>query len=129
MEHFEESLESQPDPESSESRRDPEDREVLNRDEFKDKMLDKTLADSFPTSDPPSTIPDPGGHDSSPSGLADDVLAGMPPGSWAAVSIDSGHVVGKGASREEAETIAKRGGHGKLSLVQVPAKPDGTAAA
>jgi hypothetical protein len=27
-------------------------------------MLDKTLADSFPTSDPPSTIPDPAGEDS-----------------------------------------------------------------
>jgi hypothetical protein len=27
-------------------------------------MLDKTLADSFPTSDPPSTIPDPFEDDS-----------------------------------------------------------------
>jgi len=27
-------------------------------------MLDKTLADSFPTSDPPSTIPDPEEDDS-----------------------------------------------------------------
>jgi hypothetical protein len=27
-------------------------------------MLDKTLADSFPTSDPPSTIPDPAAEDS-----------------------------------------------------------------
>jgi hypothetical protein len=27
-------------------------------------MLDKTLADSFPTSDPPSTIPDPAAADS-----------------------------------------------------------------
>jgi len=30
----------------------------------KDKMLDKTLADSFPTSDPPSSIPDPSEDDS-----------------------------------------------------------------
>jgi hypothetical protein len=31
---------------------------------LREKMLDKTLADSFPTSDPPSTIPDPAGEDS-----------------------------------------------------------------
>ena len=27
--------------------------------EKRDRMLDKTLADSYPASDPPSTIPDP----------------------------------------------------------------------
>ena len=119
-------LESRQDPESS--RRDPEDRLVVNDHELKDKMLDKTLADSFPTSDPPSTIPNPGDDDSQRTS-ADDALAGMPPGSWAAVSIDTGRVVGKGASREEAESHAKRNGHGKLSLVQVPADQDGTTAA
>ncbi|HEV8525802.1 MAG TPA: hypothetical protein VGQ71_15010 [Terriglobales bacterium] len=30
----------------------------------KERTLDKTLADSFPTSDPPSTIPDPSEDDS-----------------------------------------------------------------
>lgn len=42
-------------------RRDPEDRQINDRDpkQVRDKMLDKTIADSFPTSDPPSTIPDP----------------------------------------------------------------------
>jgi hypothetical protein len=42
-------------------KRDPEDRLIdeSNPMQVKDKMLDKTLADSFPTSDPPSTIPDP----------------------------------------------------------------------
>ncbi|HEX3571832.1 MAG TPA: hypothetical protein VHU44_13510 [Acidobacteriaceae bacterium] len=41
--------------------RDPEDRPVPPRDQhaIREKNLDKTLADSFPTSDPPSTIPDP----------------------------------------------------------------------
>ena len=41
--------------------RDPEDRPVSSQDEEqkREKMHDKTLADSFPTSDPPSTIPDP----------------------------------------------------------------------
>jgi hypothetical protein len=120
-------LEPRQDPESS--RRDPEDRPVVNNHELKDKMLDKTLADSFPTSDPPSTIPNPGDDDSQRTNVADVALAEMPPGSWAAVSIDTGRVVGKGASREEAESHAKRNGHGKLSLVQVPADQDGTTAA
>lgn len=43
------------------SRRDPEDRmiDVHNIFETRDKMFDKTVADSFPASDPPSTLPDP----------------------------------------------------------------------
>ena len=46
--------------------RDPEDRPVNTESEEKvrEKMLDKTLADSFPTSDPPSSIPNPGEDDS-----------------------------------------------------------------
>jgi hypothetical protein len=47
------------DPEHRGSRRDPEER-PSEAHEVRDKMLDKTLADSFPTSDPPSSIPDPG---------------------------------------------------------------------
>lgn len=41
--------------------RDPEDRPVEPNDSaaMRDKNLDKTIADSFPTSDPPSTVPDP----------------------------------------------------------------------
>jgi hypothetical protein len=46
-------------PEHKGSRRDPEERPVSNPTDAKEKSLDKTLADSFPTSDPPSTIPDP----------------------------------------------------------------------
>ena len=94
-----------------------------------EKMLDKTLADSFPTSDPPSTIPDPGDRTTSQHSIADKRFAGMDPGSWAAVSIDSSEVVATGKSREEAESIARRRGHGKLSLLQVPSKTDGTVAA
>jgi hypothetical protein len=39
--------------------RDPEDRHVPPRDEaaVREKMLDKTLADSYPASDPPSSLP------------------------------------------------------------------------
>ncbi len=41
--------------------RDPEDRPVPCHDaaHVKEKMFDKTLADSFPASDPPSSLPDP----------------------------------------------------------------------
>jgi hypothetical protein len=54
-------------PKSDEKRepRDPEDREVdKNTREVREKMMDKTPADSFPTSDPPSTIPNPEEDDS-----------------------------------------------------------------
>ncbi len=46
---------------SSQDPRDPEDREIdeSNLVEKKDKMMDKTVADTFPASDPPSSIPDP----------------------------------------------------------------------
>lgn len=41
--------------------RDPEDRYVSgeNLRAVREKMLDKTLADSYPASDPPSSLPDP----------------------------------------------------------------------
>ena len=41
--------------------RDPEARRIDECDpaQVREKMLDKTEADSFPASDPPSTIPDP----------------------------------------------------------------------
>ena len=41
--------------------RDPEDRFVhpADRRATREKMLDKTIADSFPASDPPSSLPDP----------------------------------------------------------------------
>lgn len=48
------------DPEETMSR-DPEDRTIDETAEVerREKMLDKTLADSFPASDPPSSDPDP----------------------------------------------------------------------
>jgi hypothetical protein len=52
------------DPEELGNRRDPEERPATRKDELREKMFDKTLADSFPTSDPPSSIPDPSGDDS-----------------------------------------------------------------
>jgi hypothetical protein len=46
-------------PEHRGSGRDPEERPAKTPSQVREKSLDKTLADSFPTSDPPSTIPDP----------------------------------------------------------------------
>jgi len=52
-------------PEHVGSRRDPEERVTDDSvEEIKEKTMDKTLADSFPTSDPPSSIPDPSEDDS-----------------------------------------------------------------
>jgi hypothetical protein len=48
--------------EGSPAARDPEDRPANDEVSKREKNLDKTLADSFPTSDPPSTIPDPSGE-------------------------------------------------------------------
>jgi hypothetical protein len=46
---------------NNEDVRDPEDRAIDETDaeEKKEKMLDKTIADTFPASDPPSSLPDP----------------------------------------------------------------------
>lgn len=46
---------------SNPKRRDPEDRaiDIQDRSQVREKMLDKTIADSFPASDPPSTNPAP----------------------------------------------------------------------
>ena len=48
-------------PTSKKPRRDPEDRVVDpgNSKAKREKMLDKTIADSFPASDAPSSLPDP----------------------------------------------------------------------
>ncbi len=55
-----------PDPaNSSNLNRDPEDRAISEKEEsVREKMMDKTLADSYPCSDAPSSIPDPGEDDS-----------------------------------------------------------------
>jgi len=47
--------------ESNSDPRDPEDRKIdeSNPTERKDKMMDKTVADTFPASDPPSSLPNP----------------------------------------------------------------------
>lgn len=52
-------------PERPGSKRDPEERPTENQDQIREKMFDKTLADSFPTSDPPSSIPNPSSDDTS----------------------------------------------------------------
>src|SRR5437868_2347072 len=111
------------DPEHSGVPRDPEDRHAPSDEQLREKMLDKTLADSFPTSDPPSTIPDPSEADSlqrNNPGPPQDLLSGLVPGSWAALTIDSRQVVGTGSTREEAEQNAREHGHPNVVLMEVP---------
>jgi hypothetical protein len=91
--------------------------------EDQEKSLDKTIEDSFPTSDPPSTIPDPGAKPATPektlSAIQDELVQGLIPGSWAAISIDERRVVGRGSTQDAAAEDARRAGHSKISLVQV----------
>jgi hypothetical protein len=109
-------------PEHVGSRRDPEERPAAEHRDVRDKTLDKTLADSFPTSDPPSTIPDPGTADDEKT-LLDKLIADLPPGSWVAVSEAEGRVVGTGPTREEA--LQNAGGEqSRLRVVRVPQDPD-----
>jgi hypothetical protein len=116
------------DPEHLGSCRDPEERHTHHESEDREKSFDKTLADSFPTSDPPSSIPDPSGDSgTSPETSHDRLLAGLKVGSWAALSIDDRKVVGTGASQEEAEADAKKHNQSQIELVQVPAKKLGQA--
>lgn len=114
------------DPEETGSGRDPEERHAIHEHDVRSKMLDKTLADSFPTSDPPSSIPDPGSDDAlSAKKIAEaQLIASLPHGSWVAMSIDDQQVVGTGATREEAEQKANARGYRNLSLVRVPPDPD-----
>jgi hypothetical protein len=114
------------DPEETGSRRDPEERPAIHEHEVRSKMLDKTLADSFPTSDPPSSIPDPGSDDAlSAKKIAEDqLIASLPHGSWVAISVADQQVVGTGATRQEAEQKAYARGYRNLSLVRVPPDSD-----
>jgi hypothetical protein len=111
------------DPEHLGSCRDPEERHTNHESQEREKSFDKTLADSFPTSDPPSSIPDPSGDSgTSPGKSLDSLLTGLKVGSWAALSIDDRKVVGTGATQEEAEADAKKNNQSQIELVQVPAK-------
>ena len=114
-------------PEHINSRRDPEERPVETDAEAKEKAMDKTLADSFPTSDPPSTIPAPSGDDALPENsveLIQQELTGLPEGSWAALSIGDRQVIGYGPTREEAVESARERGHTEMSLVRVAENTD-----
>jgi len=108
-------------PEHPGSRRDPEERPGAAPAEHEDKLLDKALADSFPTSDPPSTVQSPalGSSADAREALLQRMILDYPPDSWVAVSIDDQRVVGVGETSEEAEQKAKQDGYLKLWLVQV----------
>lgn len=96
----------------------PRDREPDDEQEHRETMLDKTIADSFPTSDPPSNMPGEGGNDT-PARAHQHLLKGLPGGSWAAISLLEETVVGKGATRDQAEMDAHRHGFQNVELVQV----------
>jgi hypothetical protein len=111
------------DPEHVGSRRDTEERHIHGS-QAQEKAFDKTGADSFPSSDPPSSIPDPDGNTAgatSPETSNDPLLTGLKVGSWAALSIDDRKVVGTGATQEEAEADAKKRHQSQIELIQVPA--------
>jgi hypothetical protein len=113
-------------PEHQGSRRDPEERPVRNSDEAKEMNLDKTLADSFPTSDPPSSIPAPsadaGQQEEIKQKHIEEQLADLPVGTWAALSVGDHKVLGTGVSRDAAVETARKKGHNLLNLVRVEAK-------
>jgi hypothetical protein len=113
-------------PEHVGSRRDPEEREARLHHEVREKTLDKTLADSFPTSDPPSSIPDPGAsHEHAEDASFDSkLISGLPPGSWAVISDQERRVVGTGPTRDEAMQSAGNYQEDQVRVVRVPQDPD-----
>ncbi len=115
-------------PEHVGSRRDPEERPADQQDAAREKTLDKTLADSFPTSDPPSTIPDPVAAEApnatNNNSVDSEVIAALPPGSWAAISDQERRVVGTGATREAAVQSATGYQESQLRVVRVPQDPE-----
>ena len=111
------------DPEHSGSQRDPEERRLDPHGDDRERSYDKTLADSFPTSDPPSSIPDPSDRPLTPSPETShkDLLAGLKEGTWVALSIENPRLVGTGATQDEAAASAQQRGHGQIQLIRVPA--------
>src|SRR5579864_4249648 len=102
-------------------KRDSQDRDDPVEHALRERMLDKTLEDSFPTSDPPSSIPDPAGDDScTPPYNREHLFAGLAPGTWVALSLDDTELLATGATRDEAEQHARIGGHRNMSLRKVP---------
>jgi hypothetical protein len=108
------------------SGRDPEERPVQHPEQARERNLDKTLADSFPTSDPPSTIPDPVAAHARDDAQADfdDLIAVLPPGSWAVISEADMRVLGTGPTREEAVQNAGRDESRGIRVIRVPQDPD-----
>lgn len=105
--------------------RDPEDRNAHGEDEKREKALDKALADTFPTSDPPS-ITDPANPSADPQTEHSnrELLMGLPAGSWAAISLEDHTVAGTGSTRDQAEQNARDNGVRNVELVQVPSDSD-----
>jgi hypothetical protein len=102
-------------------KREPEEQAHYNSPGDGEKSLDRTLADSFPSSDPPSSIPDPGATPPTAFSSEDEQLRGLKANTWAAISVEDQRVVGTGVTQEEATEQASAKGFGQIQLVQVPA--------
>jgi hypothetical protein len=107
------------------SKRSPKDRGDSVEHTLRERMLDKTLANSFPSSDPPSSIPDPAADDSSTlQHNPERLFAGLAPGTWVALSVDNAELLATGTTRDEAEQNARVAGHRNMSLTKVPPDTD-----
>jgi hypothetical protein len=98
-----------------------EERRAANEHQVREETLDKTIADSFPTSDPPSTIPDPGSEESLARSEAENrrrLFAGLAAGSWVALSVDKKQILATGKTRDEAEQGARTQGHDNMTLIE-----------
>ncbi len=99
-----------------------EERRAANEHKVREETLDKTIADSFPTSDPPSTIPDPGSEESLARSEAENrrrLFSGLAGGSWVALSVDKKQILATGKTRDEAEEGARAQGHRNMTLIEV----------
>jgi hypothetical protein len=95
------------------------DEQKPSRNRLAEDGLDKTVADSFPSSDPPSSIPDPGDQGQR-SRHSHHKFSRLAPGTWVALSLEDDTVIATASTREEAEAKARRQGQGNFELVSVP---------
>jgi hypothetical protein len=95
------------------------DKQKQSRNQPAEDGLDKTVADSFPNSDPPSSIPDPGDQGQR-SRHSHHKFSRLAPGTWVALSLEDDSVIATAPTREEAEAKARRQGQGNFELVSVP---------
>lgn len=97
-------------PKQTGSRSDAQERPPASK--LTDELLNHSLADTFPSSDPLSIV-HPTSDDSERMRRLQqyELIAELPSECWAAISIDDQRVAGTGATREEAEQKARQDGN------------------